>query len=301
METHESLRDFYHTRLIESPPQLDAVFSHYDIFRLEENGFSSSRPAKYCRRDFFKIAVVRGHNRCHYEDKTFESHGSALMFFSPHIPYTWEPLSDETGYFCIFKESFYNEGFKGNINNLLMFAPGGKPIYGLNEAQDARVSAVFENMLEEKQSDYQFKLDLSRNYLSELIHIALKLEPAEQSLNSGNGNERLALVFSELLYRQFDMEGIKNNALLKTPKDYADRLCVHVNHLNRALKETTGKTTSNLISDKIIGEAQHFLKSTNDNISQIANTLGFEDLSHFSVFFKKRTGLSPSAFRDLTC
>jgi AraC family transcriptional activator of pobA len=297
MATHESLKDFYQTRYITALGPMDAVSNHYDVFRLEENGFSSARPARYCRRDFFKIALIRGHNKCHYANSTFESYGSALMFFSPHIPYTWEPLSDETGYFSIFKEFFYNEGFKDDINSLPMFAVGGNPIYELNGVQDTRVSAIFEKMLDEKESDYRFKFDLSRNYLSELIHTTLKLQPKEQLLNTGNGNRRLAAVFIELLHRQFETSGTVNPGMLKSPKEFADKLCVHVNHLNRALKQITGKTTSQLISDKIVGQAQTMLKSTADNVSQIANQLGFESQSHFCVFFKKRTGNSPSAFR----
>jgi AraC-like DNA-binding protein len=44
-------------------------------------------------------------------------------------------------------------------------------------------------------------------------------------------------------------------------------------------------------------EAKILLKQTPWNISEIAYTLGFEEVAHFSNFFKKQTKLSPAAYR----
>jgi AraC-like DNA-binding protein len=84
---------------------------------------------------------------------------------------------------------------------------------------------------------------------------------------------------------------------MRTAKDYADRLAVHVNHLNKVLKEVTGKTTTQTIANRIIQEAKILLKQTNWNIAEISYTLGFDDIAHFSNFFKKQTSIAPVAFR----
>jgi AraC family transcriptional activator of pobA len=75
-------------------------------------------------------------------------------------------------------------------------------------------------------------------------------------------------------------------------------LSVHVNHLNRAIRITTGKTTTEHIFDRLISEAKALLKHTNWNISEIGYCLGFEEPAHFNHFFKKQTSLTPSAFRN---
>jgi AraC-like DNA-binding protein len=85
---------------------------------------------------------------------------------------------------------------------------------------------------------------------------------------------------------------------LKTAKDFADALRVHVNHLNKVLKEITGKTTTEIIASRINQEAKILLKQTTWNISEIAYSLGFEEVAHFSNFFKKHAQLSPAAYRD---
>jgi len=126
---------------------------------------------QYRRRDFFKIAIMKGNYLYHYADKTMEVSGSTMMFFSPDVPYKFEVLSERAaGYFCIFREPFYTERYKGNIRDLPMFGPGGKPSYVLNKSQDKFVSQVFKKMKLEIQSDYAFKLDLVRNYVADAVH-----------------------------------------------------------------------------------------------------------------------------------
>jgi AraC-like DNA-binding protein len=104
-------------------------------------------------------------------------------------------------------------------------------------------------------------------------------------------------LFIELLERQFPIESPNQTLKLRTARDFADRLSVHVNHLNKVLKENTGQTTTSLIAGRIIKEAKILLKQTDWNISEIAWSLGFEEVAHFSNFFKKQTTLSPLAFR----
>jgi AraC-like DNA-binding protein len=70
-----------------------------------------------------------------------------------------------------------------------------------------------------------------------------------------------------------------------------------VNHLNKVLKENMGKTTTDIISSRIIQEAKILLKQTDWNISEIAYSLGFEEVAHFSNFFRKQTSLAPVVFR----
>ena len=95
---------------------------------------------------------------------------------------------------------------------------------------------------------------------------------------------------------QIRLSALKRLAL-RSAKDYADRLAVHVNHLNKVLKEKTGKTTTGIISDRIAREAKILLKQTDWNISEISYSLGFDELAHFSNFFKKQTSFTPLGFR----
>lgn len=296
MET-ESLREFYEHKMQPVPDNLSTSIGHFNVFRLEDC-LGGNREVKYARRDYYKITFIRGRNRYHYADKSIEVDGTSLVFFNPKVPYTWEHISGETtGYFCIFTEPFFTEKIRGSLQELPMFAIGGKPSYFLDEANEKAIAAVFEKMLEEIGSDYAFKYDLIRSYLNELIHLALKNEPASVLYEHPNANTRITAIFRELLERQFPIETPHQRFTMKSAGSFAESLAVHVNHLNRAVKSTTGKTTTSLIAERILAEAQALLKHTDWNIAEISNSLGFEEPSHFNNFFRKYTSLSPSRYR----
>ncbi len=153
-------------------------------------------------------------------------------------------------------------------------------------------------MKEEINSEYVYKYDLLRNYVTELIHFALKIQPAEALYQHPNAKARITAVFTELLERQFPIESPSQRFTLRSANDFAKQLAVHVNHLNRAIKETTGKTTSEHIFERLVAEAKALLKHTNWNISEISYCLGFEEPAHFNNFFKKQVALTPTAYRN---
>ena len=295
----ESLIQFYEQKRKEVPQNLNDGVGHFNVFRLEDC-LQPGKQVRYTRRDYYKITFIKGHNLYHYADKSLEVDGTSLVFFNPQVPYTWETLSDNpTGYFCIFTAPFFTEKIKGSLNELPMFAPGGKPSYILDPTQEATIAAVFEKMLTEIASDYTFKYDLLRGYLNELIHLALKTEPAENLYTHPNANSRITSIFNELLERQFPIENPVQRFNMRSANDFAQNLSIHVNHLNRAIKQTTGKTTTSLISERVLAEAKALLRHTDWNIAEISNSLGFEEPSHFNNFFKKQTTQTPSTYRNV--
>jgi AraC family transcriptional regulator, transcriptional activator of pobA len=188
---------------------------------------------------------------------------------------------------------------RGSLSEFPMFTPGGKPAYSLTQEQDKEISQIFQKMLEEIGSDYVYKYDLLRNYVTEMIHYALKMQPSENIHQHTNAKSRITSVFTELLERQFPIDSPVQRFSLRSANDFAKELAIHVNHLNRAIKETTGKTTTEHIMERITSEAKALLKHTNWNISEISYCLGFEEPSHFNNFFKKQVALTPSAFRNI--
>lgn len=300
MSHSESIQEFYQRVPQANPSNLsptNAGAGHFNVF--SRNSCYWTTP--YIRRDFYKVSLIIGTGKLYYADKWIDINQPALLFSNPMIPYSWEITSEQQeGWFCLFTESFLDRyERKETLAESPLFKIGGNPIYFLNERQLTELSGIFQRMMDEMASDYTHKYDLLRTYLHLIIHEAMKMQPTERFEKHTNASARITSLFIELLERQFPIDTPENALQLKTANDYANSLSVHVNHLNRSVKEITGKTTTEHISARIIKEAQALLKHTDWNIAEIAYSLGFEYPTYFNIFFKKHTGVTPNAVRKV--
>jgi YesN/AraC family two-component response regulator len=66
--------------------------------------------------------------------------------------------------------------------------------------------------------------------------------------------------------------------------------------LHRKMKEMTGLSTSEFIRNIRLEQAARLLKEQKINVTQVAYTVGFSNLAHFSTIFRKHFGVSPSEY-----
>lgn len=295
MQQHlESLEDFYKRRFEWIPENLSKDIGHVNMFRLPH---PFTKPVPYRRRDFFKVTLCRGNSRIHYADRVFSFENQALVFSNPFIPYKWEHVENEvSGFYVVFNAKFFNQF--GNLTQYEVFQPSGTHVFELSDTQYEYLFGIFEKIEAELSSEYIHKYDVIRNQIYELIHYATKTRPSTRLEQLPiNAAQRIHWLFLELLERQFPIDENHPSISLRSASDFAGQLNVHVNHLNRAVKDTTDKTTTQLIAERILQEAKIMLRQSNWNVSEIAYSLGFQELTHFNNFFKKHTQISPAKFR----
>jgi AraC family transcriptional activator of pobA len=258
-----------------------------------------AQPVPYSRRDFYKITLLFGTSRLEYANKGIIIDKPALLFTNPTVPYFWEPISEEQkGYFVLFTEAFFQDTYSDHaLEHSALFRLGSDPVYYIDPDQIVYIKQIFQNMYKEFHSDYVHKFELLRNHLNVLMHEALKMQPMTSYFEHQNAATRIASLFLELVDRQFPADA-QRPFTLRTPKQYAELLSIHVNHLNRSVKDATGKTTSEHISDRIIAEAKALILNTDWNVSEISYVLGYEYPTYFNNFFKKRTRTNPTAFKE---
>jgi AraC-like DNA-binding protein len=302
-----SIKEFYKDVLGESCPILDSFLEdqnnhdigHFNVFNIADLSRTCNSKMPYNRRTYYKISLIKGRNKVEYADKTVDINAYGVLFATPKIPYKYTSFDqNQEGHFCIFTKDFLDKTKSGLvIDDLPIFKPNGNFVYHIEKQQYEEFEQIFIKIKKEIGSDYTYKYDLIRNYVIELIHSGQKLSPILSVENSLNASTRISTLFIELLERQFPIESPAQGIQLKTAADFASTLGVHVNHLNKVLKETTTKTTTEIISSRIAQEAKILLKQTPWNISEIAYSLGFDEVAHFSNFFKKNTQLSPMSYR----
>jgi len=299
MSKIETIEEFYQRKFDWIPDNIRDEIGHFNVFRLEP--FVEGKPTNipYRRRDFYKIMLVKGNSQVNFADGVVEIEKQALSFSNPQIPYKWEHLDKiRDGIYCIFNQHFFHHF--GQLIQYEVFQPNGTHIFELSDEKADSVSEIFERIANEFNSEYKYKYDVIRNQIFELLHFALKKQLSGSLVKQlPNASQRISTLFLELLERQFPIDDTRQRINLRSASEFANQLNVHVNHLNRAVKHTTEKTTTLLIAERILQEAKILLKYSAWNVSDISYALGFTEVTHFNNFFKKRAQLSPLKFRNV--
>ena len=284
------------------PPDGERQTGHFNLFDIAEQfaHYPQMPVMPYDRRAYYKISLVRGRSRAEYANKVIELEHNALLFATPQVPYYWRPQDPaQAGRFCVFTSEFMLPAHSGVVlDELPLFQASGHPAFQVSDAEWTELDGIFRKMGRELASPYLYKYDLLRTYVLELLHAGQKLQPLPAEQPAFTAAARIASLFAELLERQFPLQAPSQRLQLRTPAAFADRLAVHVNHLNKALKEQTGRSTTELIGARLTQEAQRLLREPVWTLAQVAESLGFAEVTSFSHFFKRCTAHSPAAFRQ---
>jgi AraC family transcriptional activator of pobA len=189
-------------------------------------------PAVHGRRDFYKMGLITGEMTIGYGDEVLELRDTVLFFVNPRVPRSLlrRSQSTTTGYACIFTEAF----MPAIVKKSPLFNAGQNPLIRLDSEQSTFMTSIFQKMLAVRDGDYAYKSDLIKNCIELIIHEALSIQPTAQQ--PVNGAARMTHLFTDLLERQFPIEHTAEPLRLRTAQDFAAKLAVHINYLNRAVK-----------------------------------------------------------------
>ena len=303
-----SLNDLDERLASGSPLELNALLpagiqdeiGHFNVFNMSKiRQTAQNTPAQpFQCRTFYKISLLVGHSQIGYPDGIKDLSQSTLVFTTPKTPITWLPMERQSGMCCVFTPEFLHPTRSGVVlDELPIYKSPEHPLFALEKKDVKIVKGIYEKMHTAIASTYAYKYDLLRTYTLELIHFGQQLQSTIMAHPNHNNFARITSRFIELLERQFPLDNPHQKIRLRTAGDYANELSIHVNHLNKILKETTGLTTSTLIAGRILKEAQILLRQTNWTIAEIADSLGFSDFAHFAKFFKNETSIPPGTYR----
>lgn len=238
---------------------------------------------------FFVLAIQKGKGVHEIDFAEYKVHDHTVFILRPGQVHRLELKAGATGFLMEFDLSFYQP--KNSLSEQRWQKASGKNYCELAAARFARLFTTLGNIFHEfaaKEEGYK-----------EAIRASLDLffiEFIRQSRNPKEISKRES-PYSQERFEEFLHLLETNIGTMKNVAQYARLLHLSPFQLNTIAKEAVGKTVSALINEQIILEAKRYLLATPNQVKDIADHLGYEDVSYFIRFFKRHTGHSPEAFR----
>lgn len=266
----------------------------FELFDLKEylktNKEHSSIPHSH---SFYQLIWFRSNEGKHFVDfKSYNIKKDRLFFIAKNQIHYFEKRKDYEGVLLHFNESFILQNERDNefFINYNLFNNLETPYFQMPLDLIPELNIYVSQIKNEINNVHSFGHQFILTNILKSFLITIEREKRKELKEDSSFESSLSfLKFRKIL----EISYRKNWSVSK----YAQELNISTKTLNNLIKSKTGKTTSNMISDRIILEAKRKLSHSNSFVNEIGYDLGFQDPSYFVKFFKKHINLTPSEFR----
>jgi AraC family transcriptional activator of pobA len=244
------------------------------------------------KHDFYIVLLISNGSGTHTIDfVTYEVKPGAVFFLRPGQVHAWQLSGNCSGYILFFSTDFYLLGFpQKKLLHYPFFNPLLQPVIYLAEEAANSIFSLFHELAEEHQNRKWRHTDVLRNLTDNLLIFCTRYyQQQHQAVLPTTGHYHILQQLEELIELHFREH--------KPVSFYAEKLHLTLRQLNDNCRQSLGKTTSELIQERVILEARRLLLHSGLTITQIGAELGYFDNSYFSRFYRKNTGESPEQFR----
>lgn len=249
--------------------------------------------------DFYMIGlknIKAGHWL--YGRTKFDHDKGSMVFWKPRQIIEINNLEfEDDGYIILFHEDFLlGSNLRNDISKFAFFDYETDEALHLSPKEEKMIRRLFESMeMEYGNNEDEFSKDIILANINSMLTYAERYYK-RQFLNRKALTGKTINSFNKFL-GNFIRDGKLSTEGLPSVAAVAAALHTSPRYLSDMLKLETGKTAQELIHIFLIQEAKNRLRITGNNVSEIAYSLGFENMSYFSKLFKKETGVTPRDFR----
>ncbi|OEK04625.1 helix-turn-helix domain-containing protein [Roseivirga misakiensis] len=252
--------------------------------------------------DFYSISlkhIVAGelvYGRTHYDCTN-----GTLLFTAPGQSLIFKGLvfSSEAYHICFHSDFIQGTALHEQIKKYHFFEYRVNEALHLSPKEEEQLKTIFKNVEAEYQNNQdEFSKEIILSQLETLLKYSDRFYK-RQFLNRKTINQTMLSRFKDILNDYFEAGELLNKGI-PTVDWLAGKLEVSHRYMSDTIKAETGKTAIDQINLFLIDEAKNMLLAPNASISETAYRLGFEYPQYFSRLFKKKTGISPKEYIQIS-
>jgi AraC-like DNA-binding protein/mannose-6-phosphate isomerase-like protein (cupin superfamily) len=240
------------------------------------------------RDNYFKIVwITAGSGTCHVDLEQMDLTPNLVYCITPGQLHHFKANDDVRGYVLSFCPDFLL--IPDDTASLIFHANSLQKnaytrVIKVNGEMQKEMLDMLQKMLKEYDNFFLLRSEILRGLLKIfLIYLTRQYEPSTANVVKPKT--------IDLVNKFFDIVE-KKYMTHKLVSVYAEELCITPNHLNEIVKKASGFPASHHIRQRVLLEAKRQAAYSGASMKEIAYNLGFEDISHFSKFFKNLSGLN---------
>ena len=267
-------------------------------------GLPVNQPPKnyiWHNHDYFEMIYVY-HGNCfnRFQDKTIQLYQGDILLLNPTILHQIYALHEDDYIFNIMLSKSLFEGAIWQLlsDNKLMNNFFVNYFYQMNKikdyihfnhCQDHRIQEVITSLIAEYLEEEPGYHRVTQSYLV-ILFAYLSRSYTKLNMIDQNNLKQLGVLPDIISY-------IAQNYKDVTLTEIQNSFNYSAGYVSRLIKQHTGKTFSEIVHNFKLNHAKELLQSTNLNITEIAEQIGFNDSHYLNKVFKKRFGITPSQYR----
>ncbi|RDY61718.1 helix-turn-helix domain-containing protein [Flagellimonas nanhaiensis] len=244
------------------------------------------------RHSFYQIIWFKQAGRHYIDYNTVDHDANTIFFINRNQVHHFCLDSANEGYLFHFNDYFINRSKQGFMDrfSLSIFSEIGSSCLVLSDEDAEKIGLLASFIEKEIQTKESFYREQVYHYFQNILFLIERLRKTEGSIDiESNPDHKLAAGFKKLVFEEIQhFHGV----------DYfAEKLNTNSKKLTEISKSVLLDTPANIIKQSRILEAKRMLSNRSISIKEIAFSLGFDEPTYFTKYFKKGTGFTPKQFQ----
>lgn len=243
------------------------------------------------RKNYFLIVLMRkGGSRQWLDMESVTMKSNTVYFFVPNRVIVKEGIEELWATGIAFTKEFISLQESADVAKLpIIETPQGGHELLLSDKDLEFVEDLLAKINMEYKSSDGLQQRMLAAYLNLLLTYLSRLYVVQYRAQASSPERNLLKSYQAKINESFRE--------LKEVGEYAAELNISAGHLSEVVKMQSGKPAIKHIHERVVLEARRLLFHTNNSLKEIGYELGFSDASYFNRFFKRETGLTPTAYR----